>query len=106
MKRLHQLTTGIFIMCLLAGTGMASGSESAKSEESSTSQATISLEEAIGIAKEAFPGKVLEAEYEREDGKDIFEVTIASADGEERELEIDAHSGKVLENEEEGEQED
>jgi uncharacterized membrane protein YkoI len=88
------------------GTGLALGAKSAESKEMSESQATISLEEAIGIAKKAFPGKVIEAEYEREDEKDFYEVTIASSQGETRELTIDAETGKVLENEEESEHDD
>ena len=106
MKRSHQFTAGIFSICLLVGTGNAMGAENAESKVLSESQANISLEEAIGIAKKAFPGKVVEAEYEREDEKDIYEVTIASSQGETRELTIDAETGKVLENEEESEQDD
>jgi len=90
MKRLHQITAGIFSIFLLMGPGLTLGAMSAESEGMSESQPNISLEEAIEIAKKAVPGKVVEAEYEREDEKDIYEVTIASSQGETRELTIDA----------------
>ncbi len=57
------------------------------------------MEEAIKTATTQFPGKVLEAELESEDGKVIYEVEIVNATGEIREVEVDAQSGKILSSE-------
>jgi uncharacterized membrane protein YkoI len=57
---------------------------------------SVTMEEAIKTATTQFPGKVLEAELESEDGKAIYEVEIVNAAGENREFEIDAQSGKIL----------
>ena len=65
---------------------------------------SVTMEEAIKTATAQFPGKVLEAELESEDGKVTYEVEIVNAAGEIREFEIDAQSGKILSSELEDEE--
>lgn len=43
--------------------------------------------------------RLLDAELERDDGRYLYEVEIVTRDGEVRELEIDAGSGEILEDE-------
>ena len=59
--------------------------------------ATVSIEQAVktGIAKQ--PGKVIEAELEREDGRVVWDLEIVAADGSIAELSIDASSGAIVE---------
>jgi uncharacterized membrane protein YkoI len=66
---------------------------------------SVTMEEAIKTATAQFPGKVLEAELENEDGKAVYEVEIVNASGETREFEIDAQSGKILSSEQEDQDE-
>lgn len=66
---------------------------------------SVTMEEAIKIATTQFPGKVLEAELENEEGKAIYEVEVINGSGETREFEIDAQSGKILSSEQENQEE-
>ena len=54
------------------------------------------MEQAIQTAKTKFPGQVVEAELEAENGALVYEVKVVSASGETQEIEIDAQSGEVL----------
>lgn len=56
----------------------------------------LTAEEAIAIALEAQPGTVDEVELEKEDGREVFEVEVVNAAGQEIEFYIDAQSGEIL----------
>lgn len=62
--------------------------------------------QAIEIALARVPGEIQETELEREDGKQVYEIEILTADGQEFEVEIDASDGTVLEVEREDEDRD
>lgn len=53
--------------------------------------------QAIEIALAEVPGDVQELELERDDGIQIYEIEILTADGQEMEVEIDASNGTILE---------
>ena len=59
------------------------------------------LEALLQRAIERYPGaRLLEAELEEDDGIYIYEIELLTADGIARELEIDAHDGRLLKDEE------
>ena len=98
MKRLHTLSLFGVSALLLTSVGLALSHDGKKDDVTNLSTA-VTMEEAIKTAKTQFPGKVLEAELENEDGKAVYEVEIVNAAGEVREFEIDAQSGKILSSE-------
>lgn len=51
---------------------------------------------AIEAAVKAYPGNVKEAEVDRKDDKPVVDVKIIAKDGKEKEIRIDAQSGKVM----------
>ncbi|GAA5135806.1 PepSY domain-containing protein [Alloalcanivorax gelatiniphagus] len=58
------------------------------------------FEKILAVAMERHPrASLLEAELERDDGELIYELELLTADGVVRELEIDARSGRILEDE-------
>lgn len=59
--------------------------------------ARTTLAQAIGIAEQHTNGKVIEAEVDREGDSVRYDLTVARSDGGERELEIDAANGKIVE---------
>jgi len=59
----------------------------------------LDIRQAMDIALEDTPGKVIEVELEREDGQAVWEVELVNADNEFYEFEIDANSGEILEKE-------
>jgi len=99
MKRLHTVSLLGASALLLTSVGLAMSHDGKEKLELANLPTAVTMEEAIKTATAQFPGKVLEAELEREDGKAIYEVEIVNASGEVREFEIDAQSGKVLSSE-------
>ncbi|MBM7334978.1 PepSY domain-containing protein [Alcanivorax marinus] len=58
------------------------------------------FEQILAVAMARHPGaSLLEAELERDDGALIYELEVLTEDGVVRELEIDARTGRVLEDE-------
>jgi uncharacterized membrane protein YkoI len=53
------------------------------------------------VAEATRPGRVIEVELERDDGRWIYELELVSPEGRLYEMEIDAASGTVLEVEQE-----
>ena len=75
MKRSpHQITFVILVSALVLSAGFVLSAERERTDESSAPQSSVTIEQAIAIAKEKFPGHVLEAELENEDDNTIFEI--------------------------------
>lgn len=67
-------------------------------DEKFTSLAKVSEADAQATAMAAYPGKLVEVDYELEpNGKASYEFDIEEADGEEIEVEVDATTGKIVE---------
>ena len=97
---------GISVLCITTGLALGYDREDKDLESAQATSAKVSMEQAIQTAKTKFPGRVVEAELEAEDGALVYEVKVVSASGETREIEIDAQSGEVLDSEIEHEDED
>lgn len=64
-------------------------------------KARVSEQDARGVALKAHPGTVMETEYEIEaNGDASYEFDIRQADGSEVKLEVDAASGRIVEDDE------
>lgn len=59
------------------------------------STAKITLEEAIHHAVKAVPGKAVEAEIGKEDGKTVYEVEIVDMNKKTQKVYVDAQSGQT-----------
>ncbi|HBP89861.1 MAG TPA: PepSY domain-containing protein [Nitrospirales bacterium] len=99
MKRLHTFSLLGTSALLLTSVGLANSDDGKKKIHVANLPTSVTMEEAIKTATSNFPGKVLEAELESEDGKVVYEVEIVNTAGETREIEIDAQSGKILSSE-------
>lgn len=99
MKRLHTFSLLGASALLLTSVGLAMSHDGKEKTDVANLPTSVTMEEAIKTATTQFPGKVIEAELENEDGKAIYEVEIVNAAGENREFEIDAQSGKILSSE-------
>ena len=98
MKRLHTFSLLGASALLLTSVGLALSHDGKKADVANL-PTSVTMEEAIKTATTKFPGKVLEAELESEDGKAVYEVEIVNTAGETREFQIDAQSGKILSSE-------
>ncbi len=56
----------------------------------------LPLEVILKNVRQAFPGKILEVELEKEDSEIVYEMEILGNDGVIREVYIDARSGEIL----------
>ncbi len=99
MKRVHTFSLLGASALLLTSVGLAMSEDGREKVTVASLPTSVTMEEAIKTATTQFPGKVLEAELESEDGKVIYEVEIVNDAGEIREFEIDAQSGKILSSE-------
>ena len=105
MKRLHTFSLLGASALLLTSVGLAMSHDGNEKADVANLSTSVTMEAAIKTATTQFPGKVLEAELENEDGKAVYEVEIVNTSGEIREFEIDAQSGKILNSEQEDQDE-
>ncbi|MEL7525452.1 MAG: PepSY domain-containing protein [Pseudomonadota bacterium] len=89
-----------------AGMLLVTSAIGAHSAQSVPAAANLDMTKAIEIALKEVPGTVQESELEKEDGKQVYEIEILTADGQEMEVEIDAATGAVLEIEADGDDDD
>lgn len=87
---------------IAAGMLLATSAIGAHSAQSAPAAANLDMAKAIEIALKEVPGTVQESELEKEDGKQVYEIEILTADGQEMEVEIDAETGAVLKVEADG----
>lgn len=85
-----------------AGMLLVTSAIGAHSAQSVPAAANLDMVQAIEIALKEVPGTVQETELEKEDGKQVYEIEILTADGQEMEVEIDAETGAILEIEADG----
>ena len=91
MNTLTKITTAGLVALGMSGAGIAVAQTAADTNP----ETTITINEALAIAQEAQAGTVEEIERDREAGVVVYEVEIATADGE-VEVIIDAATGEVL----------
>ena len=56
----------------------------------------LSLEAILERLQPTYPGKILEVELERENGRIIYEIELLAEDGVVYKIEVDAKTGEVL----------
>lgn len=56
----------------------------------------LPLEQILERVRESYPGRLLEVELEKDDGKLIYEVELLDGEGRVWELELDAVSGEMM----------
>lgn len=98
----HLIITACVALSLTAFTGMALADKGDKP----IGKTAVSLEQAIKAVTDKYPGRVIEAELEDEDGKAEYEITVVSNSGENREFTVDGQTGQVSEDKEDAEHED
>lgn len=95
MKRTQLLAVTTAAVVAILGGSLAYGAQADGDQRAGDKAPAVTLEEAVAAAKAQFPGRVLEAELEDEDGMPVYEVEIATATGETREVVVDASSGRI-----------
>ena len=95
----------IMAACVAVSLTAFAGLALADKDHESIPKTAVLLEQAIKAVTDKYPGRVVEAELEAEDGKAEYEVTVISNSGESREYTVDAQSGQVSEDKEDAKHE-
>lgn len=101
MKSLNKIAVATVICGGLMSTIFVAQADNKSHTEDALALSTysISMNKALEIAVAAVPGSPIEAEFEVEDGRSIWEVEVLDAKQQKHEIEIDATSGEVLKQE-------
>jgi uncharacterized membrane protein YkoI len=91
MKRLA------LILALLASPTLADSRDHDRARRAMEAGEILPLSQILKVAHAARPGRVIELELERDDGRWIYELELVTPQGRLYEMEIDAATGTVLE---------
>jgi len=97
----HFTLIGILGGAMLSVASIGLATNSGGHDLKTHSDTTLTMEEAIKTATTHFPGNVKKAELEQEDGRSMYEISIVNEAGVSQEVEVDAHSGNILNSEQE-----
>ena len=89
------------ILSLIASPALADGDDHDRARRALEAGEIRPLAEILAVAEARRPGRVIELELERDDGRWIYELELVTPEGRLFEMEIDAASGTVLEVEQE-----
>lgn len=93
MKKISNLALGLVLALTLSIS--ASASEKKESQKALAKEAKITMKQARATALKAAPGRIKEAELEREDGKLVYSFDIKTKEGI-KEVQINAIDGSVV----------
>ncbi|MCZ0812925.1 MAG: PepSY domain-containing protein [Pseudomonadota bacterium] len=101
MKHMRPLPLALALLLplLAVSTALASGDDDDDHDRARAALergAILPLAEIAAIAQTAYGGRLIEVEFDEEDGRFIYELEMIRADGQMIEVEIDAASGRIL----------
>lgn len=85
----------IIAMALLSGVLASPAWALFETNKQLASTATVTLEDAVRHALKAVPGKAVEAEIGKEDGRTVYEVEIVDVNNKMQKVYVDAQSGQT-----------
>lgn len=98
MKHFNKIiAAAVFSGVALAGASMAVQAKKPSINDAVVvTNASVSIEQAINMAKQVVPGTASKAEFSTDEGKAVWEVEIVAANQQVFDIEVDPTSGKVL----------
>ena len=85
----------IIAMALMSGVLASPAWALSETNKQLASTATVTLEDAVRHALKAVPGKAVEAEIGKEDGRTVYEVEIVDANNKTQRVYADPQSGQT-----------
>ncbi len=89
----------LVLLLLLLPAAPAPADEHDSAREALARKEILPLSQILGVVEREVSGRVIEIEFDREDGRYVYEIEVLSRDGRLLELSIDAATGRVLERE-------
>jgi len=87
----------IFFLSLIITPALADRDDKDRARHALEAGEILQLADILTAATAAHPGRVIEIELERDDGRWVYELELVSSQGRLFEMEVDAASGVVLE---------
>jgi len=81
---------------LVGSTMIAQAQESKANDELAVVSASVTLEQALNVAKSAIPGTLAKINYSNDEGAPVWEVEVIGANQTTYDLEINATTGEVV----------
>ena len=91
------MTRVFLILALLAGPALADDDGQDRARRALQAGEILPLSDILAAAEAARPGRVIELELDRDDGRWIYELELVTREGRLYEMEIDAATATVLE---------
>ncbi|RBI70905.1 peptidase [Roseovarius sp. TE539] len=91
------MTRLFLILALLAGPALADDDGQDRARRALQAGEILPLSDILAAAAAARPGRVIELELERDDGRWIYELELVTPEGRLYEMEVDAATATVLE---------
>ncbi len=85
------------ILSLIAAPALADRDDHDRARRALEAGEILPLSDILATATELHPGRVIEIDLERDDGRWVYELELVTPEGRLYEMEIDAASGEVLE---------
>ncbi|MFO1188377.1 MAG: PepSY domain-containing protein [Alphaproteobacteria bacterium] len=86
----------VLTVLMLASGGAVAGADHERARRAVEEGRILPLRDILAKAQQSYPGQVVEAELEDEDGRFIYEIKILSSDGRVMKLLFDAQKGDLL----------
>lgn len=84
------------LLSLIAGPALADRDDHDRARRALEAGEVLPLSEILSAVEAAQPGRVIEVELERDDGRWIYELELVAPDGRILEIEIDAATADIL----------
>ena len=87
----------LLLLLAIAVPALAGEGDHRRAREALERGEVLALGRILAIVEERFGGRVIEVEFERDDGRWLYELELVTRDGRLMEVEMDAATGAVLE---------
>ena len=90
------VTASLAVLSLWPATSDAGDNDHELARQALRQGQVLPLRTVLDLVEQQYPGQVIKVEFDREDGRFVYEIRLLQNDGKVVKLEIDAGSGKLI----------
>ncbi|MEB5965406.1 PepSY domain-containing protein [Comamonas testosteroni] len=90
------VTASLAVLSLWPATSDAGDNDHELARQALRQGQVLPLRTVLDLVEQQYPGQVIKVEFDREDGRFVYEIRLLQSDGKVVKLEIDAGSGKLI----------